>query len=159
MASRFFVHFLAVVARFLISRARFMELFLNCDMVLPGSTPENVANIWQIKWNWIIDKNWNSWNSLFKRRFRFVSRNFATSLAPRGFFTGTSVFPSPQKPTFPNSNSTGNQVDEEPLCGWATSKSLFIYLFIYLFILFNQLSSPFNKSIITSVIYKCSSCF
>ena len=33
----------------------------------------------------------------------------------------------------PNSNSTRNQVDEEPLCGSATSKSLFIYLFIYLF--------------------------
>ena len=39
---------------------------------------------------------------------------------------GTLVFPSPQKPTFPNSNSTRNQVDEEPLCGCATCKSLFI---------------------------------
>ena len=55
------------------------------------------------------------------------------SLAPRGFSPGTPVFPSPQKPTFPNSNSTRNQVDEEPLCGCATCKSLFIYLFIYLF--------------------------
>ena len=27
------------------------------------------------------------------------------SLAPRGFSSGTPVFPSPQKPTFPNSNS------------------------------------------------------
>ena len=35
--------------------------------------------------------------------------------APRGFSPGTLVFPSPQKPTFPNSNSTRNQVDEEPL--------------------------------------------
>ena len=59
------------------------------------------------------------------------------SLAPRGFSLGTPVFPSPQKPTVPNSNSTRNQVDEEPLCRYATSKSLyinFIYLFIYLFI-------------------------
>ena len=32
-----------------------------------------------------------------------------------------------KKPTFPNSNSTRNQVDEESLCGCATSKSLFIY--------------------------------
>ena len=55
------------------------------------------------------------------------------SLAPRGFSPGTPVFPSPQKPTFPNSNSTRNQVDEEPLCGGATCKSLCIYLFIYLF--------------------------
>ena len=52
------------------------------------------------------------------------------SLAPRGFSPGTPVFPSPQKPTFPNSNSTRNQVDEEPLCGCATC-CLFIY-FIYL---------------------------
>ena len=61
------------------------------------------------------------------------------SFAPRGFSPGTPVFPSPQKPTFPNSNSTRNQVDEEPLCGCATSKSLFIYLFIY----FLTSSSPF----------------
>ena len=55
------------------------------------------------------------------------------SFAPRGFFPGTPVFPSPQKPTFPNMNSTGNQVDEGPLCGCATFKSqIVIYLFIYL---------------------------
>ena len=52
------------------------------------------------------------------------------SFAPRGFSPGTPVFPSPQKPTFPNSNSTRNQIDKEPLCGCATCKSLFIY-FIY----------------------------
>ena len=54
-------------------------------------------------------------------------------------------FPSPQKPTFSNSNLT-RKVDKEPLCGCATSKSLhciyffntplFIYLFTYLFIYF-----------------------
>ena len=54
------------------------------------------------------------------------------SLALRGFSLGTPVFPFPQKPTFPNSNST-NQVDEEPLCGYATCKSLFI-LFIYFYL-------------------------
>ena len=36
-------------------------------------------------------------------------------LDPRGFFSGTTVSPSTQKPTFPNFNSTGSQVDEEPL--------------------------------------------
>ena len=46
--------------------------------------------------------------------------------ALRDFSPGNPVFPSPQKPTFPNSNLTGNQVDEEPLCGCATSKSLFV---------------------------------
>ena len=50
------------------------------------------------------------------------------SLAPRGFSPGTPVFPSPQKPTFPNSNSTRNQVNQEQLCGCATCNSLFIYL-------------------------------
>ena len=52
------------------------------------------------------------------------------SLVPRGFSPGTPVFPSPQKPTFPNSNSTRNQVDKEPLCGCGTCKLLFIYVFI-----------------------------
>ena len=33
------------------------------------------------------------------------------SLAPRGFSLGTPVFPSPQKPALPNSNSTRNQVE------------------------------------------------
>jgi len=59
------------------------------------------------------------------------------SFAPRGFSPGTPVFPSPRKPAFQNSNSTRNQVDEEQLCGCATSKALFIYIyFIYLFIYF-----------------------
>ena len=35
------------------------------------------------------------------------------SFAPRGFSLSTPVFPSPQKPTFPNSNSIRNLVDEE----------------------------------------------
>ena len=56
------------------------------------------------------------------------------SFAPRGFSRGTPVFPSPQKPTFSNSNSTRNQVDKEPLCGCATSKSLFIYLLLILYL-------------------------
>ena len=37
------------------------------------------------------------------------------------FFSGCSGFPFPQNPFFPNSNSTRNQVDEEPLSGCATS--------------------------------------
>ena len=40
----------------------------------------------------------------------------------------TRVFPSHQKPTFPNSNSTRNQVDEETICACATYKSLLNYL-------------------------------
>ena len=55
------------------------------------------------------------------------------SFAPRGFSPGTPVFPSPQKPTFPNYNSTRcrNQEDEEPLCGCATSKTLFILFYLF----------------------------
>ena len=48
------------------------------------------------------------------------------------FFSGYSTFPSPQKPAFPNSNSTRNQVDKEPLCGCATSKSLLLLLLLLL---------------------------
>ena len=46
------------------------------------------------------------------------------SFAVRGFSLGTPAFPSPQKSTFPKSNSTWNGVDEEPVCGCATFKSL-----------------------------------
>ena len=52
------------------------------------------------------------------------------SFAPRGFSPGTPVFPSPQKPTFPNSNSIRNRVDEEPLGGYATSRSLLLLLLL-----------------------------
>ena len=54
------------------------------------------------------------------------------SFATRGVSPGTSIFPSPQKPTFLNTNLSRNQIEEEPLKGCVTSKSLF-YLFIYLF--------------------------
>ena len=43
---------------------------------------------------------------------------------------GSPVFPSPQKPAFPNSNSTRNQVDQETLSVCATSK---LFLICYLF--------------------------
>ena len=52
------------------------------------------------------------------------------SFAPRGFSPGTPVFPSPQKLTLPNSNSTRNQVDEQPLRGSATFKPSVVPLFV-----------------------------
>ena len=64
-------------------------------------------------------------------RYNPIQILLVLSFAPRGFSPATLAFPSPQKPLFPNSNSTRNQVDEEALCGCATSKSLFIYLFIH----------------------------
>ena len=57
------------------------------------------------------------------------------SFAPRGFSPGSPVFPSPQKPTFPNSNSISNRVDEEPLCGYATSRSLLLLLLLLVLLL------------------------
>ena len=72
------------------------------------------------------------WPGFKSRRRRHMWVEFVVGsllCSERGFSPGTPVFPSPEKPTFPNSNSTRNQVDEEPLCGCATSKSLFIYLF------------------------------
>ena len=64
-----------------------------------------------------------------------LSLLFVLSLAPTGFSPGAPVFPFLKIHFFQNSNSTRNQVDEEPLSGCATSKSLLInYLFIYLFI-------------------------
>ena len=62
------------------------------------------------------------------------------SFDPRGFSPGNLLFPSPQKPTFPNSNSTRNQIDEESLSGFACSKSLFVYvIYIYLFIYYTKI--------------------
>ena len=55
-----------------------------------------------------------------------LSLSLVLSLAPRGFSSGTPGYPSPQKPTFPNSNFTSNQVDKEPHSGCAISKFLFI---------------------------------
>ena len=67
-----------------------------------------------------------------RRSHMWVEFVVGSLLCSERFSPGTPVFPSPQKPTLPNSNSTRNQVDEEPLCGCVTSKPLFhlIYLFI-----------------------------
>ena len=55
-----------------------------------------------------------------------LSLSLVLSLALRGFSSGTPGYPSPQKPTFLNSNLTRNQVDKEPHSGCAISKFLFI---------------------------------
>ena len=111
----------------------FLFFFVSNNLILLGeqgmaqwwecSPPTNVARVQILALNAILCG---------------LSLLLVLSFTPRGFSPGTPVFPSPQKPTFPNSNSTRNQVDEEPLCGCATSKSLFIvYLFIYLFMCAN----------------------
>ena len=93
--------------------------------------------------------------------FQYVSRDGAvvTALASHqrglgsnpdvgwvcGFSLGTPVLPSPQKPTFANSNSTRNQVSEEPLYGCTTSKSLFIYLFLF-YLFYVSLQGQYSPS-------------
>ena len=61
---------------------------------------------------------WPGFNSRRRRHMwvKFVVDSFPCS---ERFFSVYSGFPSPQKPTFPNSNSTRNQVDEEPMRGCA----------------------------------------
>ena len=65
-------------------------------------------------------------------------------LCSERFFSWYSGFPSPQNPTFPNSNSIRNRVDEEPLCGCATSKSSSSLLLLLLLLLFFLSSSKTN---------------
>ena len=64
--------------------------------------------------------------------FEFVVGSLPCS---KRFFSGTPVFPSPQNPIFWDSNSIRNQVDEELLCGCATSNSLYIISIFYSFII------------------------
>ena len=57
------------------------------------------------------------------RRHMWLEFVVGSLLCSERFFSCTPVFPSHRKPGFSNSNSTRNQVDEEPLGGGATSKS------------------------------------
>ena len=100
----------------------------------PSSARERVLNLinsrskgWRSGESARLPPMWHGFKSR-RRRYSGLSLLLVLSFAPRGFSPVTPVFPSPQKPTFPNSNSTRNQVDEEPLCGCATSKSLVIYV-------------------------------
>ena len=67
-----------------------------------------------------------------RRRLMWVEFVVGSLLFSERFFSGYSSFPLSPKTTFPNFNSTRNQVGEEPLCGCATSKSLFILFYLYM---------------------------
>ena len=75
----------------------------------------------------------NIWVTFVVCSLLYCERFFSGYSAP-----GTPVLASPQKPPFRNSNSSRNhQVEEEPLSGCATSKSLFrILTFNHLFTFF-----------------------
>ena len=69
------------------------------------------------------------------------------SFAPRGFFSGYSGFPLSSKTNASKFqfDQESNQVDEEPLCGCATSKSLFIFFFSPPTVIFTQSARETNK--------------
>ena len=73
---------------------------------------------------------WPGFQSRRRRHMWVLSLLLVLSVAPRDFSPSTPVFSSPQKPAFSNSNSTRNQLDEEPLSGYATSKSLLIFFIL-----------------------------
>ena len=69
------------------------------------------------------------WPGFKSRRRRHIWVEFVVGSL---HYSDTPCLPSPQKPTFPNSNSTRNQADEEPSSGCATFKSLlFTYLILF----------------------------
>ena len=63
------------------------------------------------------------------------------------FSLNTAAFPWTQKPTFSNSSSTRNLIDKEPLCGCATSKSLYIFIYYYIYLLLNWSRLDFHRSL------------
>ena len=83
-ASRYFVHFFAVVAPLRHETSQFHTLalgsgwtqhksclfpLLNLDTVLSDSTRENLANICQIKWNWIRSMKFEGVRITFQATF------------------------------------------------------------------------------------------
>ena len=72
-----------------------------------------------------------AWVEIPASRHMWVEFLFVLSFAPRGFSPGTPpVVSSLLKPTFPNSNSIRNQVDEVSLSGCVASKSL-LFSFVH----------------------------
>ena len=67
-----------------------------------------------------------AWFKSLRRRHVWVSLLLVLSFAPKAFCPGAGVFPSPQNQHFQIPIRPGI-VDEVPRCGYATSKSLFIY--------------------------------
>ena len=55
----------------------------------------------------------------------------ALVLAPKDFSPGTPIFPSPQKLTFPNSNSVLDKLDEEPPRGCAAANTRLVPILSY----------------------------
>ena len=95
-------------------------------------------------WHWLsicLPPMWPGFDSQTRHQCG-LSLLLVLALAPRGFSPGTLVFPSPQKPTFPNSNSIWNPRT-------TLVKQRLIYFNILLHTCFN--SSRFHSTAITSV--------
>ena len=75
------------------------------------------------------------WPAGFKSRRRCVSCSMLVLFfAMKRFSPSTQVFPSPQNPAFPNSNSSRKQVNEKPL--YVDALPLNCYPFYYFYCLF-----------------------
>ena len=60
----------------------------------------------------------------------WLSLLLVLSLALRGFSPGSPVFPSSQKPTFPNSNSPDQELGRRRTTKWICYLKIVIYLFL-----------------------------
>ena len=72
--------------------------------------------------------------TLYVWRHMWVEFVVGSLLCSERIFSGYSGFPLSSKTNISKFQFDEDQVDKEPLCGSATSKSLFIHSFIYLFI-------------------------
>ena len=110
-----------------------------CELTQHSSNRHAVdqfRSVWEQGWrsgeSSCLPPMWSGFKSRH-RRHMWVEFVVGSLVCSKRLFSGYSGFPSPQKLTFPNSDSTRNKVDEEPLCGCdACNRYLFIYLFIYL---------------------------
>ena len=87
------------------------------------------------------------------------------SLAPRGFSPGSPVFPSPQKPTLPNSNSIWNaraRLSEFICASWLNKQLTILIFFLRISSSLSQFSPMFVSFVaILSVLchcFKCAAC-
>ena len=99
-----------------------LHLLLNSKTILNNRQPSKAFGIARP----LRLPTWPGFKSR-RRRHMWVEFVVASLLCSGRFSLITPVFHSPQKTIFLNSNSTRNQVEEEPLCGCVFSKSLFIY--------------------------------
>ena len=129
-----------VLASFLREPLEMIETFVLCSDSIQRVKKYVWKYIMRMIYNYLCDKflilNWQSKGGALPpanvARMPYVGWVccwLALLLWEERFFSGYAVFSTPQKPTFRNSSSIRNQVDEERLCGFANCKSLFISIY------------------------------